>query len=359
MEHRLRQRILPNQIFFRYFRADVPRFWPHIAVGQLEPRARKGFVEGLRIVQEATGNFLEFRIKTQRQVGDQHGWLAFFRRVERVRHNFRRIHGFELNGARRATRLHPFVFEQVLEEVIAPLGRGLRPDNFQPGGDGVSANTGAVRAGPAQALRFNRRRFRVSAHVRGFTCAVRFTERMSARNQRDGLFVIHAHVAKGSADRRRRRQRFTAGVWPFRVHINQAHFGGRKRALRQRFRVTVGQPGFFIAPVHVQIRFPDVFTPGTETKGAEAGVLQRHVTREDKEVSPGDFLSVFLLNWPQQAASLIQADVIRPGVQRCKALLTASGAAATVNGAIGTRTVPGHTDKQARIAAPVGRPPRL
>ena len=359
MEHRLRQRILPNQIFFRYFRADVPRFWPHIAVGQLEPGTREGFIEGLRIVQEAAGNFLEFRVKTQRQIGDQHGWLAFFRRVERVRHNFRRIHGFELNCARRATRLHPFVFEQVLEEVIAPLGRGLRPDNFQPGGDGVSANTGAVRAGPAQALRFNRRRFRVSAHVRGFTCAVRFTERMAARNQRDGLFVIHAHVAKGGADRRRRRQRFTAGVRPFRVNVNQAHFGGRKRALRQRFRVTVGQPGFFIAPVHVQIRFPDVFTPGTETKGAEAGVLQRHVTREDKEVSPGDFLSVFLLNWPQQAASLIQADVIRPGVQRCKALLTASGAAATVNGAIGTRTVPGHTDKQARIAAPVGRPPRL
>ena len=125
MEHRLRQRILPNQIFFRHFRTNITGFRPHIAVGQLKPRARKGFVEGLRIVQEATGNFLEFRVKTQRQVGDQHGWLAFFRRVERVRHNFRRIHGFKLNCACRAAGLHPFVFEQVLEEVVAPLGRGL------------------------------------------------------------------------------------------------------------------------------------------------------------------------------------------------------------------------------------------
>ncbi len=149
MEHRLRQRILPNQIFFRHFRADVPRFWPHITVGQFEPRAREGFVKGLRIVQEATGNFLEFRVKAQRQVGDQHGWLAFFRRVERVRHDLWRIHGFKLNRACRAAGLHPFVLEQVLKEVVTPLGRSLRPDDFQPGGDGVSANTGAVRAGPA------------------------------------------------------------------------------------------------------------------------------------------------------------------------------------------------------------------
>ena len=94
-------------------------------MGQLEPGTREGFVESLRVVQEAAGNLLEFRVEAQRQVGDQHGRLAFFRRVERIGHDFRRIHGFKLNRPCRTAGLYPFVFEQVLEEVVAPLGRGL------------------------------------------------------------------------------------------------------------------------------------------------------------------------------------------------------------------------------------------
>ncbi|MNL49669.1 hypothetical protein D3C87_1726240 [compost metagenome] len=58
------------------------------------------------------------------------------------------------------------------------------------------------------------------------------------------------------------------------------------------------QPGFFVTPVDIQIRFPDIFTPGTKTKGTETGVFQRHVARQDKQVSPGNFLAVFLFNWP-------------------------------------------------------------
>ncbi|MDQ9444532.1 hypothetical protein RF158_00510, partial [Escherichia coli] len=35
---------------------------------------------------------------------------------------------------------------------------------------------------------------------------------------------------------------------------------------------------------------------------------------------PGDFLTIFLFDWPQQATRFIEAYVIRPGVQRCKTL---------------------------------------
>ncbi|MNE07340.1 hypothetical protein D3C80_999540 [compost metagenome] len=63
--------------------------------------------------------------------------------------------------------------------------------------------------------------------MRGRRCAVRFAERMSARNQCDGLFIVHAHVAERCANRCGCRQRLTAGVWPFRIDVNQPHFSGR------------------------------------------------------------------------------------------------------------------------------------
>lgn len=147
--------------------------------------------------------------------------------------------------------------------------------------------------------------------MRGFACAVRFTERMAACNQRDGLFVVHAHVAKGSADRRRRRQRFTAGVWPFGVNVNQAHFSGRKRALRQRFRVTVGQPAFsspqFTSRSGSQTSSRPAPKPKVRKPEFSSATLPARINRSAQR-----FLSVFLLNWPQQTASLIRADVIRP-----------------------------------------------
>ena len=158
-----------------------------------------------------------------------------------------------------------------------------------------------------------------------------FTQRMTTRNQRHGFFVVHAHVAEGRADSCCRRKRFAAVIRAFRVNVNQAHLGCAQRRFRQCFRMTVGQPGFFITPVNIQIRFPDVFTTGTKTEGTEAGVFQRHVTREDKQVGPGDFLTIFLFDWPQQATRFIEAYVIRPGVQRCKTLLTTTRATASID----------------------------
>ena len=148
-------------------------------------------------------------------------------------------------------------------------------------------------------------------------------------------------------------------VRSFRVHIDKAHFGCAQRRFGQFFRVTVSQPGFFITPVYVEIRFPDIFTTSTKAEGAEAGVFQRHVTREDKQVGPGNFLAIFLLDWPQQTTRFIKAYVVRPGVQWCKTLLSATRATASIDGAIGPCTVPCHADKQSSIGSPVSGPPRL
>ncbi|CCK15877.1 hypothetical protein BN136_1887 [Cronobacter universalis NCTC 9529] len=281
---------------------------------QLVPGAGEGFIERLRIVKETTRNFLEFRVETQREIGHQHGRLTFFRRIERVRNDLRRVDRFKLNGSCRAAGLHPFIFEQVLEEVVAPLGRRLRPGHFQAGGDGIRPRAAAKAAVPAEALRFNRRGFGIDADVVRRRSPVGFAERMAACDQRHGLFIVHAHVAEGRANGGRGGGRIAAVVRSFRVNVDKAHFGRAERRLRQRFRVAMLKPVLLIAPVHVHIRLPDVFTPGAETKGAEPGVFQRHVAGKDKQVGPGDFLAIFLFHRPQQATRFIKAYVIRPGV---------------------------------------------
>ena len=124
---------------------------------------------------------------------------------------------------------------------------------------------------------------------------------------------------QGSADRRRRRQRFTAGVW-FGVNVNQAHFSGRKRALRQRFRVTVGQP--FSSPQFTsrsgsQTSSRPAPKPKVRKPEFSSATLPARINRSAQR-----FLSVFLLNWPQQTASLIQL-TLSGRVQRRKTLLAA------------------------------------
>ena len=96
-----------------------------------------------------------------------------------------------------------------------------------------------------------------------------------------------------------------------------------------------------------------------EAEGAEAHRLQRHVAGEDQQVGPADLLAVLLLDRPQQAARLVDVDVVGPAVERGEALLPAAAAAAAVGRAVGAGGVPGHADELRAVVAEVGRPPVL
>src|ERR1043166_1045782 len=96
---------------------------------------------------------------------------------------------FPLRHAGRALRQLPFVFEQVLEEVVAPLRRRLRPRDFRTARDGVAAMARAVLALPAKALVLECAGFRLRTDQRRIAGAVGFSERVAARDQREGLFL--------------------------------------------------------------------------------------------------------------------------------------------------------------------------
>ena len=356
-----RNGILPDEVLFRNLGTEVAGDRAHVAVGQLEPRAREGVGELIGMLEETAGDLLVRRIEAERQVGREHRRLPLLRLVVGVRDDRFRVLGFPLKGARGTGRLHPFELEQVLEEVVAPLRRRRGPRDFETACDRVAREAGSVAARPAKALLFDRRRTRVFPDVLGLSGAVGFAERVSARDEGNGFLVVHRHAREGFTNVAGSRQRIAAAVRALGVHIDEAHLDGAER-LRQLPLATVAivlEPLLLVAPVNVLIRFPGIGASAAETEGLEAHGLESDVAGEDHEVGPGNLLAVLLLDRPEQAPRLVDVDVVGPGVQGRETLLPAATAAASVERAVGAGAVPGHADELRTIVAEVGRPPVL
>ena len=215
---------------------------------------------------------------------------------------------------------------------------------------------------PAQALRLDGGTLGFGALVRLGRGAMGLAEGVAAGDQGDDFLVVHGHVVEGGADVLGRSQIVAAGVGAFRVHIDQAHVGGGEVLveLALAMEALVGrEPARLGTEVHVQVRLPHVFAAAGKAEGAESHALQRHIAGQDEEVGPGDLLAVLLLDRPEQAARLVDVDVVGPGIQRCKALLAAAAAAPAVQGAVGAGGMPGHAHHLRAVVSEVGRPPVL
>src|SRR5580704_13602537 len=88
------------------------------------------------------------------------------RRVVRIRNRRLRSFCHPLLCACRTLSQFPFVIEKVLKKVIAPFRRGLTPSYFKAARNRIAAFACAESIMPAEALRFERRAFRIGANVR-------------------------------------------------------------------------------------------------------------------------------------------------------------------------------------------------
>src|SRR6185437_11489091 len=69
--------------------------------------------------------------------------------------------------------------------------------------------------------------------------------------------------------------------------------------------------------------------------------------------------AVLLLDWPEQAARLVEVCVVRPTVQRGEALSSLAATAPAVGDAVRAGGMPRHPDEERPVVAVVGRPPLL
>ena len=195
----------------------------------------------------------------------------------------------------------PLVLEQVLQIVIAPLGRGLGPGDFQAAGDRVTAFARAEGALPAEALLFERCGFRLGTDMRRRAGAVCLAKGVAAGDERHCLLVVHRHAREGLANIPRCGDRIGFAVGAFRVDVDEAHLHGRERLFEIPVAgvAFVSQPSRLGTPIDVVIRLPDVLATASETEGFEAHRFEGDVARQDHQVGPGNLAAILLLDRPE------------------------------------------------------------
>ena len=256
----------------------------------------------------------------------------------------------------------PLILEEVGKIVVRPLRRRVRPGAFQAAGDGVGALAGAMAVLPPEPLLLEPcglRRFADVAFRLGG--AMGLAQGVSAGDQRHGLLVVHAHPAKSDPDVLGCGEGVGFAVRALGVDVNQTHLCGAQR-LRELFPILgealVREPLRLRSPVDVR-RFVDVLAASRESKGLEPHRLERHVTRENHQVSPRQAAAVLLLDRPDQAARLVEVGVIGPAVEGREPNGARGSATATVEHAIGTGAVPRQPNHEAAVVAIIRRPPVL
>src|SRR5580693_4930449 len=152
------------------------------------------------MLQEAPGNLLVGRIHPQSDVRYQHGRRMTLRRVEGIGNRGGRALRPELIGSSRALLQLPFIFEQVLEEAVAPLRRRRAPGDFWAAGDRVFSYPCAIAVLPAEAHLLDGRSFGLGTDQRAVAGAVGLAEAVSAGDERNRLLVVHRHALEGLAD---------------------------------------------------------------------------------------------------------------------------------------------------------------
>src|SRR6185312_2252619 len=200
--------------------------------------------------------------------------------------------GLPLVGAGRALGQLPLVPEQDPEEAVVPGGRRVGPRHLEAAGDRVGALAGAVGALPAQALQLQRGGLGVGADAVGRARAVGLAEGVPARDEGDGLLVVHGHAAERLADVAGRGQRVRVAVRALGVDVDQAHLDRAERLLELAVAgvALVTEPDRLRAPVHVLVWFPDVRPPAGEAERRKAHRLQRDVAGQHHQVRPGQLL---------------------------------------------------------------------
>src|ERR1700689_4146276 len=170
------------------------------------------------------------------------------------------------------------------------------------------------------------------------------TEGVTARDQRNGLLVVHRHATKGLANVLRGCQRIRIAVRTLGIHVDQAHLRRPERLLQipiTAVALIAAKPLLFRSPVD-QVRLPVIRASASEAEGLKAHLLERDISGQDHQIAPGELFTVLLLDRPQQSPRLVEIRVVRPAVERLKSLLSAARAAATVTPSVSPGTVPGH-----------------
>ena len=357
-------RILPDQLLLRHLGTEVAYARAHVAVEQLEPRARERVGELIRVLVVVPRDRLVDLVEAQRQIRRGHHRRVLFRGVVRIGNHVLRLAVLRVPLVRATRSLHalPVVTEHHVEVAVVPRRRVRFPRAFDAARDRVHAFAAAEGVAPAKAHLLDAAGLGLAADVLArIGRTMRLAERVTASDQGDGFLVVHRHARERLADVATRCDRIGFAVRTFRVDIDEAHLDCAERILELAVAgvALVAEPGGLATPIDVLRGLPGVRAPAAEAERLAAHRLDGDVAGKQHQVGPGDLVAVLLFDRPQQPSRLVEADVVGPAVERRKALSARGAATAAVGDAIAARAVPGHPDHEAAVVTPVGGPPIL
>ena len=242
----------------------------------------------------------------------------------------------------------------------------LAPRAFNARCKGIARFAVLTRIGPAKSLGFDPGSFWFNADLTMSTATMGLADGMAAASQCSSFFVIHSHPGEGLTNMQSGPRRVWSSVHAFGVDIDEAHVNRGERVLQRRGIIEIAiavltwsKPFAFRTPIDVFFRAPDILTPKPEPEGLQAHRLVGHRTGKDDQVGPRQSVAILPLDGPKQAARLVEACIVRPGVQRRETDVARSATTAAILGPVGPGRVPGKPDHQTTIMAPVSRPPVL
>mmetsp|Transcript_17185 Transcript_17185/g.29842 ORF Transcript_17185/g.29842 Transcript_17185/m.29842 type:complete len:281 (+) Transcript_17185:1015-1857(+) len=280
-------------------------------MNQFIPSTSKSISKFIWILEKVSANFFEFRVESQRQISGEHERRVFFVGIVRVGHRASGSTVFRtplMRTGRRLVQL-PLVLEQIRKVGVRPFRRRVRPRAFETAANRAAAVARAKRVLPAETLLLHRRAFWLGGDVLfRVGGAVALAKRVTARNQRHCLFVVHCHARERFANILCRKLWIGITIRTFWVHINQTHLNIGQWILQRLSSVAITfvlEPHSLRTPVRVGFRLPQIFATGGKAKRLEAHFFERHVANERKQIAPRQLLTVLFLDRPQQAACLV------------------------------------------------------
>ena len=232
-----RDRVLPDEILLRHFRAEVPHLRTHVAMGQLEPGAGERVLERFMVVAELLRDLAELRVLPKRHVGRRHHRRYALRRIVRRRRHvlWLLVDRLPLLSARGRAHQLIFIIEQQPEVILRPLRRRVDPRTFDAAGDGVFAKAALVGARPAETLERDVGALGRDVDQARVARAMGLAERMAAGGERDGFLMVHRHALERDLDVARGLQRIGIAAGAFGIDVDEAHLDRGQRVLELHF----------------------------------------------------------------------------------------------------------------------------
>ena len=112
-------------------------------------------------------------------------------------------------------------------------------------------------------------------------------EGVAARDQRNGLLVVHRHAKERFANVLGGSDRVGVAAGAFRIDVDEAHLHGAERLGELAFAAVafIAQPCAFRTPEQL-LGLPHIDAAARKTKRLEAHRFQRNVAGEDHQVGP-------------------------------------------------------------------------